>query len=116
MTSVIWWDFFVPKTIQVLRGNLLPLIEGFPMQESFDISSSTGNYNVVLGINLLDQVIAQHNSAIFMIDERLENVLPATVTKRILIKANETSKSLECMPEVILKMRELGANRTSHLV
>lgn len=86
------------------------------MQESFDISSSTGNYNVVLGTNLLDQVIAQHNSAIFMIDERLENVLPATVTKRILIKANETSKSLECMPEVILKMRELDANRTSHLV
>lgn len=86
------------------------------MQESFDISSSTGNYNVVLGTDLLSQVLTQYPDAIYMIDERLEAVLPDLITKRILIKADEMSKSLERMPEVILKMRELGANRTSHLV
>jgi len=86
------------------------------MQESFDVSSSTGNYTVVAGTNLLERVIAQHGEAIFMVDERLESVLPESITKRILIKANETTKSLECMPEVMLKMREAGANRTSHLV
>lgn len=86
------------------------------MQESFDISSSTGNYNVVAGANLLERVIAQNSAAIFMVDERLESILPEFVTKRILIKANENTKSLECMPEIILKMREAGANRTSHLV
>jgi 3-dehydroquinate synthase len=86
------------------------------MQESFKISSSTGNYSVVLGTGLLDKVVEQHKAAIFMIDERLVNVLPDSINKRILIKANESIKSLECMPEIVLKMRELGANRTSHLV
>lgn len=86
------------------------------MQESFNISSSTGNYSVVLGSDLLAQVIADYADAIFMIDERLESALPDSVIKRILITANEVSKSLECMPEVILRLRELGANRTSHLV
>lgn len=86
------------------------------MQESFNIASSSGSYSVALGSDLLAQVIAAHPDAIYMIDERLESVLPDSITKRILITANEISKSLECMPEVILKLRELGANRTSHLV
>jgi 3-dehydroquinate synthase len=91
-------------------------MEDFRMQESFEILSSTGNYTVIAGTDLLVQVIAQYSDAIFMVDERLESVLPASITKRILIKANENTKSLEFMPEVILKMREAGANRTSHLV
>jgi len=86
------------------------------MQESFNIASSTGNYCVFVGSNLLEQVIEQNLDAIFMIDERLEYVLPAIITKRILIKANENSKSLECMPTVIVEMTKAGANRTSHLI
>lgn len=86
------------------------------MQESFEILSSTGNYTVVVGTDLLTGVVAQYSDAIFMIDERLEAVLPATIARRIVITANENNKSLECMPDVILKMRTLGANRTSHLV
>lgn len=86
------------------------------MQESFNISCSSGNYSVVLGANLLMNVIAEHSDAIFMIDKRLESVLPNSITKRVVIEANEVNKSLEFMPEVILKLRELGANRTSHVV
>jgi 3-dehydroquinate synthase len=91
-------------------------MEDFRMQESFEILSSTGNYSVVAGADLLSQVIVQHADAIYMIDERLEGVLSTTITNRVLIKANENTKSLESMPEVILKMRESGANRNSHLV
>ena len=88
----------------------------FRMQESFEILSSTGNYSVVAGIDLLAHLVVQQPDAIYMVDERLEGVLPTTITNRILIKANENNKSLESMPEVILKMRESGANRNSHLV
>jgi 3-dehydroquinate synthase len=86
------------------------------MQESFDISSSSGAYNVIAGVSLLEQVISEHPQAIYMVDERLSNCLPKSVTRRILIEATEGNKSLERMPEVLLKMREAGANRTSHLV
>ncbi|OGV76382.1 MAG: hypothetical protein A3I83_05605 [Methylotenera sp. RIFCSPLOWO2_02_FULL_45_14] len=86
------------------------------MQESFDISSSSGKYNVVAGLDLLEQVVSEHPDAIYMVDERLAGTLPKSVTRKILIEANEGNKSLEKMPEVLLKMREAGANRTSHLV
>ncbi|MDD4915221.1 MAG: 3-dehydroquinate synthase [Methylococcales bacterium] len=86
------------------------------MQESFNVSSSTGNYNVIIGIKLLEQVIEKNTSAIFMVDERLKDVLPDSVTRLILIKADETSKSLECMPHIIQEMTRHGTNRTSHLV
>lgn len=86
------------------------------MQESFNISSSTGDYRVVAGNELLSGVLAQYPHAIFIVDERLASVLPQSVTNRILIGANEGNKSLEKMPEVLLMMRELGANRSSHLV
>jgi 3-dehydroquinate synthase len=112
----ISWAFYVHQTIPVSQGNLLPLTGAFRMQESFEILSSTGNYTVVVGTDLLTGVVAQYSDAIFMIDERLEAVLPATIARRIVIIANENNKSLECMPDVILKMRTLGANRTSHLV
>lgn len=86
------------------------------MQESFDIVSSSGAYNVTAGNGLLEQVIIEHPNAIFMVDQRLADFIPASITRRIMIEATEANKSLERMPEVILQLRELGANRTSHLV
>jgi len=86
------------------------------MPESFEVISSSGNYVVTTGSGLLAGVIAANPDAIFLIDERLEHVLPASVEKRIVIEANESRKSLEAMPEVILQLRKFGANRSSHLV
>lgn len=86
------------------------------MQESFDIISSSGTYNVAVGSGLLEQVITDYPEALFIVDERLVNYLPKFLTKVILIKATEDNKSLEKMPDVLMKMREAGVNRTSHLV
>ena len=86
------------------------------MQESFDIVSSSGAYNVTAGEGLLEQVITEHPDAIFMVDQRLAEFLPASISRRILVEATESNKSLERMPELILQLRELGANRSSHLV
>jgi len=86
------------------------------MQESFDVFASGSNYRVIVGRCLLDKLIARHSDAIFLVDEYLAPDLPVPNSRMISVKATESNKSLECMSEMILKLRELGANRSSHLV
>jgi len=86
------------------------------MQESFEVSASSGSYRVVVGRGLLEQFIARHPEAIYLIDDFFESSLPIAVDRRILVNAAESNKALECMAEIILKLRELGANRSTHLV
>jgi 3-dehydroquinate synthase len=86
------------------------------VQESFEIVSSSGNYAVTIGRDLLAGVVALDPNAIFLIDERLQNALPPSAVKRIVVEAAESRKSLEVMPEIILALREHGANRSSHLI
>ncbi|MBW5435828.1 3-dehydroquinate synthase [Bradyrhizobium canariense] len=85
------------------------------MQESFEISASTGRYPVTVGQNLFSQLVAENPDAIYIIDKILEPRLPASVTRRIVIEALESNKSLEFAPHVIKELRKLGADRTSHL-
>lgn len=86
------------------------------MQESFEVSASGGSYRVVVGRSLLKEVIANNPDAIFMVDDYFAPLLSIPVDRRILVKASESNKSLECMTEIVLKLRELGANRATHLV
>lgn len=86
------------------------------MHESFEVISSSGAYKVTVGENLLNEVINCNLEAIYIIDARLENRLPLSINKRIVVVANENNKSLEAMPQIIAQMRALGANRTTHLV
>jgi 3-dehydroquinate synthase len=86
------------------------------MRDSFEISSSSGSYPVVSGAGLLAELVAERPDAVFLVDARLEFRLPAAVAKRVVIEANEDNKSLERIPDIILKLREHGINRASHLV
>lgn len=86
------------------------------MPESFEVSASAGSYLVAVGQGLLKKVIADNPDALFMVDDYLASTLPIPETRRILVNAAESNKSLERMPEIVLKLRELGANRGSHLV
>lgn len=86
------------------------------MQESFEVSASGGSYQVVVGRDLLNQVIARHTDAIFLMDDFFESLLSIPTDRRILVNASESNKALECMAEIILKLRELGANRSTHMV
>lgn len=86
------------------------------MQESFEVSASGGSYRVVVGKALLKKVIADNPTAIFMVDDYLASSLSIPADRRILVNASEGNKSLECMAEIVIKLRELGANRNSHLV
>ncbi len=86
------------------------------MQESFEISASSGSYPVTVGADLLSQVLIDNSNAIFIVDKILESRLPPSVAKRIVIEAIEANKSLEFSPHVIKELRKLEGDRTSHLV
>lgn len=86
------------------------------MQESFEVSASGGSYRVVVGSGLLKKVIVENPDAIFMVDDYFASLLPIPPDRQILVNASESNKALECMAEIVLKLRELGANRTTHLV
>lgn len=86
------------------------------MQESFEVSASAGSYKVLVGRGLLGGLVADKPKTIFMVDEYLAPFLAIPADRQILVRASEENKSLECMSEVVIKMRELGANRATHLV
>jgi 3-dehydroquinate synthase len=86
------------------------------MLESFEIRASGGNYQVHIGIGLIENILSEHPDAFYIVDAKLKNIFPAPINKCLLIEAIEENKSLEKMPDVILKMREAHLNRTSHVV
>jgi 3-dehydroquinate synthase len=86
------------------------------MRDSFEVASSSGGYSVVSDTGLLAEAVSKNPSGIFLIDARLQKHLLAGVTRRVEIEANENSKSLERIPQIVGKLRELGANRDSHLI
>lgn len=86
------------------------------MQESFEILSSSGSYQVTVGQRLLTLVAEEKSSAIYLVDDFLVPRFPISGDKVIQVKSSEEKKSLEHMAEIILKLRESGGNRRSHLV
>lgn len=86
------------------------------MRDSFEVASSSGNYLVVSGTGMLAEAVSNNPSAIFLVDARLQLHLLTGVILKIEIEATENSKSLECIPQVIAKLREFGATRSSHLI
>jgi len=86
------------------------------MPASFDIVSSTGNYQVTVGSALLADVLDNHPDAIILIDQKLADILPTDAHRVIKVTATEENKSLEQSSPIIAKLRELGANRRTHLL
>jgi 3-dehydroquinate synthase len=86
------------------------------MQESFEISASAGNYPVTVGKDLLQRLLSENPDAVFIIDGILENRLPRSISKRIVVESVEANKSLEFAPQIIGELRKLGADRTTRVV
>lgn len=84
------------------------------MPGSFEVSTSGGKYKVSVGQGLLSQMRPEKH-AIFLIDDYHLGKLKLPSESLIAIPALESSKSLDYMSEIIEKMRELGANRDTHV-
>lgn len=86
------------------------------MQESFEIKSSAGSYGVTIGSGLLDRVRREHPDALYLVDAFLADAVQVPADRLMSLVATEQAKTLERMPEVIVALRKMGANRSSHLV
>lgn len=84
------------------------------MQESFEIKTSSGSYPVIVGEGLLKDLKIQENH-LFIIDSYFENKLNLDGQIVISIPAQETSKNLNFLPEVIAQMRSKNVNRGTHV-
>lgn len=81
------------------------------MSDSFKIASSAGEYAVRIGS--ADAVSA---STIVLCDQFFAPAYQAQGLKVIGIEATEAAKSLDRMGEIIIALREFGANRKTHLL
>lgn len=86
------------------------------MPDIYEITSSSGNYKIEVGENLIEKVAALYNDAIYIIDSKLVDRLPPSLTRRIIIEAIEENKALEKSADYIAQLRKLNANRDTHLV
>jgi 3-dehydroquinate synthase len=86
------------------------------MSVSFKIEASTGDYSVDVQAGLFQQVLGEKPSDIVIADEWFSPVLAKAGVLSIAIPAEETIKSLDAIPELIVKLRQMGANRQTRLV
>lgn len=86
------------------------------MSDIYEITSSSGNYKIEVGKNLIEKVAALYSDAIYIIDSKLVDRLPPSLTRRIIIEAIEENKALEKSADYIAQLRKLNANRDTHLV
>lgn len=83
------------------------------MSDYFKIVSSTGEYGVHIGRDLLNSKIGDPAQQIIICDQFFASAYQDLSLKVISIEANEISKSLDKMSEIIVALRNLGANRNT---
>jgi 3-dehydroquinate synthase len=86
------------------------------MSDIYEIKSAAGAYKIEVGPDLIEKVAKQHAHAIYIVDQKLVGRLPASIDKRLVIEAVEENKALENTAQYIVQLRQLGANRDTHLV
>ena len=86
------------------------------MSDRYEITSSSGNYQIEVGENLIEKVAKLYKDAIYIIDSKLVDRLPPNLSRRIIIEAIEEEKALEKSADYIAQLRKLNANRDTHLV
>lgn len=86
------------------------------MRASFNINSSTGAYNVLLGEGLIQEVVATQVHRIFLVDRRLVSQVAFVNDPIIAIDATEENKSLERIAPIIETLKRHGATRDTEIV
>ena len=86
------------------------------MSDCFKVVSSTGEYGVHIGRDLLKSKFADPAKQIVICDQFFASPFQESGSKVISIAATEKSKSLDQMTEVIIALRNFGANRNTSLL
>jgi 3-dehydroquinate synthase len=83
------------------------------MSDYFKVVSSTGEYGVNIGRDLLNSKIGDPAHQIIICDKFFASAYQDSCPKVISIEATEVSKSLDQMSDIIIALRNLGANRNT---
>jgi len=86
------------------------------MSSCFDIRSSTANYSVSIEAGFFQAMLREKSTGTLIADEWFSEELSAAGRTAILVPANEGSKSLDAIPEMVIALRRQGANRQTSLV
>jgi len=86
------------------------------MSDYFKIASSAGDYAVRIGGGLSADEQGDPSQQIVLCDQFFADAYRAQGLKVIAIEATETAKSLDRMGDIIVAMREFGANRKTRLL
>ncbi len=83
--------------------------------KTIQIASSTGTYDVLVGSGIFSVIakIIEGNS--ILADDFFRPQLAASAKNTVFLPATELEKSLDHAPQTIERLRELGANRSTHL-
>lgn len=86
------------------------------MPVSFDIRSSTGTYDVMIGEGLLTDLLAEPGERVYVADAFFTALLATAGVDAILLQADERTKSLETMSSLIEAMKARRVTRNTTLV
>jgi 3-dehydroquinate synthase len=86
------------------------------MSASFKVKSANGDYSVAVERGLFQQLLKPRPSDLVIADEWFALLLAEAKTPAITVPADETMKSLDAVPALIVRLREIGANRQTRLV
>ena len=86
------------------------------MSDLYEIVSSSGNYQIEVGPELIQKTVRLLPEAVYIIDQNLIDRIPAEIKNRVVIEAVETNKALEAIPEYVASLGRLGVTRDTHLV
>ncbi len=86
------------------------------MSASFEITTSIGSYAVTVEPGLLDRMLAESGDRVFIVDDFFAPTFAARGIDAILLTANEHTKSLDRMTDVICALRERGVTRKTRIV
>ncbi len=86
------------------------------MSTCFDVKSSAATYSVMIERGQYSALLQSSTADILIADEWFAAELAAAGRKCILVPAKETSKSLDAIPEFVVALRGLGANRETGLI
>jgi 3-dehydroquinate synthase len=82
----------------------------------FNIISAQGDYNIEIRSGLLKDVLNRSGHNIIIADAFFTGYLTEAGLPFLAVRAEESAKSLDAIPEIIVQLRKLGCNRHSCLI
>jgi 3-dehydroquinate synthase len=86
------------------------------MSGLFEIRSASGGYTVKIEQGSFARLLQEQGGAIYVADEWFQPELSRAGIPALFLAANETTKSLESIPKLILDLKSMGANRQTHIL